>query len=107
MTSSRCGHLRRVAHPTVSGEIAVWRAAVGVDRRDPRQTGPAQFPLDAREWQQYLDRSVAAATFTGDANCPDGWAMPTVRPSIGRLSEDRQASAGRRTPPKFTYSPGR
>jgi hypothetical protein len=43
------------------GEVAVWRAANGVDPRDRRPTGPEQLPTASAEWQQHLDRSITHA----------------------------------------------
>ncbi len=45
------------------GEVAVWRAANGVDPHDRRPTGPHQLPTASAEWQKYLDRSI---THVGD-----------------------------------------
>jgi hypothetical protein len=44
------------------GEVAVWRAANGVDPHDPRPTGPKQLPTAPAEWQQHLDRSITHAS---------------------------------------------
>ena len=44
------------------GEVAVWRAANGVDPHDCRPTGPEQLPTASAEWQQHLDRSITHAT---------------------------------------------
>ena len=43
------------------GEVAVWRAANGVDPRDRRPTGPVQLPTASAAWQQHLDRSITRA----------------------------------------------
>jgi hypothetical protein len=49
------------SHPTAAliGEVAVWRAAVGVDPQDRRPTGAAQLPVAPALWQQGLDRHIA------------------------------------------------
>jgi conjugative relaxase-like TrwC/TraI family protein len=49
------------SHPTAAllGEVAVWRAAVGVDPQDRRPTGAGQLLTTAALWQHHLDRSVA------------------------------------------------
>ncbi len=49
------------SHPTVAllGEVAVWRAAVGVDPQDRRPTGAGQLQAASALWQQNLDRDVA------------------------------------------------
>jgi conjugative relaxase-like TrwC/TraI family protein len=44
------------------GEVAVWRAANGVDPHDHRPTGPEQLPTASAEWQQHLDRSITHAS---------------------------------------------
>jgi conjugative relaxase-like TrwC/TraI family protein len=44
------------------GEVAVWRAANGVNPHDRRPTGPKQLPTAAAEWQQHLDRSITHAS---------------------------------------------
>jgi len=41
------------------GEVAIWRAANGVDQRDPRPTGGVQLETAPTLWQQHLDRAVA------------------------------------------------
>ncbi len=49
------------SHPTAAllGEVAVWRAAVGVDPQDRRPTGAGQLQAASALWQQNLDRDVA------------------------------------------------
>jgi conjugative relaxase-like TrwC/TraI family protein len=41
------------------GEVAIWRAANGIDQRDPRPTGGVQLETVPTLWQQRLDRAVA------------------------------------------------
>jgi hypothetical protein len=41
------------------GEVAIWRAANGIDQRDPRPTGGVQLETAHVLWQQLLDRAVA------------------------------------------------
>ena len=43
------------------GEIAVWRAATGVDSHDSRPTGRPQLETTLSSWQQHLDRAIAQA----------------------------------------------
>jgi hypothetical protein len=43
----------------VLGEIAVWRAAIGVNPEDRRPTGARQQQTVAALWQENLDRAVA------------------------------------------------
>jgi conjugative relaxase-like TrwC/TraI family protein len=47
---------------TLVGEIAVWRAANGIDRQDPRPTGGTQLETLPALWKQRLDRDVARST---------------------------------------------
>ena len=49
------------SHPTAAllGEVAVWRAAIGVDPQDRRPTGAGQLQAASALWQQNLDRDVA------------------------------------------------
>jgi hypothetical protein len=58
------------SHPPAAllGEVAVWRAAVGMDPRDRRPTGAGQLQTAAALWQQRLDRRIS---HPGDdpANC--------------------------------------
>ena len=48
-------------HPPAAllGEVAVWRAAVGMDPRDRRPTGAGQLQTAAALWQQRLDRRIS------------------------------------------------
>jgi hypothetical protein len=53
------------SHPS-SGlvrEIAVWRAANGINPQDPRPTGGTQFETLPTLWKQRLDREIARATY--------------------------------------------
>ena len=52
------------SHPTAAllGEVAVWRAANGVDPQDRRATGPDQLQVSAAEWQRHLERRIAHAS---------------------------------------------
>jgi hypothetical protein len=52
------------SHPS-SGlvrEIAVWRAANGINPQDPRPTGGTQLETLPALWKQRLDRAIARAT---------------------------------------------
>jgi len=44
------------------GEIAVWRAANGINPQDPRPTGETQLETLPALWKQRLDRDIACAT---------------------------------------------
>jgi conjugative relaxase-like TrwC/TraI family protein len=52
------------SHPSTAliGEIAVWRAANGINPQDPRPTGGAQLETLPALWKQRLDRHIARAT---------------------------------------------
>src|SRR4030095_5294421 len=43
-------------------EIAVWRAANGINHQDPRPTGETQLETLPALWKQRLDRDIARAT---------------------------------------------
>jgi hypothetical protein len=44
---------------TLIGEIAVWRAANGINPQDPRPTGGGQLETLPALWKQRLDRDIA------------------------------------------------
>jgi hypothetical protein len=52
------------SHPSTAlvGDIAVWRAANGINRQDPRPTRGTQLETLAALWKQRLDRDIARAT---------------------------------------------
>ena len=52
------------SHPSTAlvREIAVWRAANGVNPQDPRPTGGGQLETPQALWKQRLDRDIARAT---------------------------------------------
>jgi hypothetical protein len=52
------------SHPSTAliGEIAVWRAANGINPQDPRPTGGTQLETLPASWKQHLDRDIARAT---------------------------------------------
>ena len=47
-------------NPDLLGNLAVWRAARGVDPADRRPTGPEVLPIAARRHQHHLDTQVRA-----------------------------------------------
>ena len=47
-------------NPDLLGNLAVWRAATGVDPADRRPTGPEVLPIAARRHQHHLDTQVGA-----------------------------------------------
>jgi conjugative relaxase-like TrwC/TraI family protein len=59
-------------HPTaLIGEIAVWRAANGINPHDPRPTGGTQLETLPALWKQRLDRDIARATYPLGDSRPD------------------------------------
>jgi conjugative relaxase-like TrwC/TraI family protein len=50
------------SNTALSGEIAVWRAANGINPQDPRPTGGIQLAAVPALWKQRLDRVIARAT---------------------------------------------
>ncbi len=73
------------------GDIAVWRAANGVNPHDRRPTGPAQPRTTQSLWQQALDRQVqqqSNPTFDVHAQASDA----AGRTTAGLRPEGRRAS---------------
>jgi hypothetical protein len=50
------------------GEVAVWRAANGIDPHDRRPSGPAQLQTLRALWQQDLDRRIQHSDKTVDSS---------------------------------------
>jgi hypothetical protein len=73
------------------GEVAVWRAVVGVDPQDLRPTGAGQLQTAAALWQQKLDRDVALSSRRLGTD--------TGKRQIGRPSRDHQREDRHRMPP--------
>jgi conjugative relaxase-like TrwC/TraI family protein len=67
------------------GDVAVWRAAVGVDPQDRRPTGAGQLRAASALWQQNLDRAVALCSRLGT----DVGKSQVAGPSRDRQREDR------------------
>jgi hypothetical protein len=96
------------SHPSTAliGEIAVWRAANGINPQDPRPTGGGgQLETLPALWKQHLDRHIARATYSlADARADERQARLTA---LSR-SDDRQRAyqkAERR--PSRPTAPGR
>jgi hypothetical protein len=55
-------------HPSSAliGDIAVWRAAYGINPQDPRPTGGTQLETLSALWKQRLDRHIAHSTDSSD-----------------------------------------
>jgi hypothetical protein len=95
-------------HPSTAlvREIAVWRAANGINPQDPRPTGGGgQLETGPALWKQNLDRHIARATYSlADARADERQARLTA---LSR-SDDRQRAyqkAERR--PSRPTAPGR
>ena len=58
------------SHPSTAliGDIAVWRAACGIDPQDPGPTGGHQPEAVPDLWKQHLDRDVARAIEPHNSN---------------------------------------
>jgi hypothetical protein len=69
-------------------EIAVWRAANGINPQDPRPTGGGKLDTAAALWKQRLDRDIAHATYPpADARADERRAAHTA---LRRWHDDRQ-----------------
>jgi hypothetical protein len=81
------------SHPTAAliGEVAVWRAAVGVDPQDRRPTGAGQLQPASALWQQNLDRDVAL--------CSHRLGGDVGKRQIGGPSQDHKREDRHRIPP--------
>jgi hypothetical protein len=63
-------------------EIAVWRAANGINPQDPRPTGGGgELDTAAALWKQRLDRQIAPST---DSSGNDIFGRPAARPALRR-----------------------
>ena len=62
-------------------EIAVWRAANGIDPEDLRPTGGAQLETLPAQWKQRLDRALARATDPPTEATADKPRVPRTAPS--------------------------
>jgi hypothetical protein len=96
------------SHPSTAliGEIAVWRAANGINPQDRRPTGGTHLETRPAFWKQRLDRNIAIATD------PPADAMADER-QAGRTALSRGYS-GRQRPyqeperrPSGPFAPGR
>jgi len=78
------------SHPRTEliGELAVWRAARGIDPQDPRPTGGTQLEMPPALWKQRLDRDLARASDPpADARVDEQQAADTP---LRRWRDDRQ-----------------
>jgi conjugative relaxase-like TrwC/TraI family protein len=78
------------SHPSTAliGEIAVWRAAHGINPQDPRPTGGTQLETLPARWKQRLDRDIARTSDPpADARADKRGAGHTA---LSRSYDDRQ-----------------
>jgi conjugative relaxase-like TrwC/TraI family protein len=89
------------------GEIAVWRAANGIDPQDPRPTGGGQLETAPALWKQRLDRHIARSTDSSDNARFNQRQAAHTTPSRRwhDASERRYQTPGQR--PKGPAAPGR
>jgi conjugative relaxase-like TrwC/TraI family protein len=74
--------------PAIVGEIAVWRAANGINPHDPRPTGGTQLEALPALWKQHLDWAIARATDpTGNARADE---RQTTHTTLSRRHNDSQ-----------------
>ena len=98
------------SHPSTAliGEIAVWRAANGINPQDPRPTGGSQLETLPALWKQRLDRDIARATDPpADARADERQAARTApRPATttasARTKNPNGVRAGRPRPADST-----
>jgi hypothetical protein len=95
-------------HPSTAlvGEVAIWRAANGIDQRDPRPTGGVQLETAPTLWQQRLDRAVARLNeLPGNPEIQGRRAARTTRDRTYDDSQRPHQTPGRR--PRGPSAPGR
>ena len=93
------------SHPSTAliADIAVWRAARGIDPQDPRPTGGYQLQAAADLWKQDLDRDVARAIEPHNSNLDQRQApRKALRHGHDDIQRPNQTS-----PPNAPSSPGR
>src|SRR5215211_1342622 len=89
------------SHPTAAllSEVAVWRAANGVDPHDRRATGPEQPQISSAEWQRRLERRIAYAS--------DDPTTSGFRQQVGSRFEVRRDKDQHHRPRPFEITGGR
>ena len=99
------------SHPSTAliGEIAVWRAANGINPQDPRPTGGSQLETLPALWKQRLDRDIARATYPpADARADERQAGRTALSQTttgsARTKDPNGVRAGRPRPADSTAS---
>jgi hypothetical protein len=94
------------SHPSTAlvGEIAVWRAANGINPQDPRPTGGTHLETLPALWKQHLDWDIARATYPpADARADERQAgRTTLGPSDDPYQKANGVGAGRPRPADST-----
>jgi hypothetical protein len=96
------------SHPSraLIGDIAVWRAANGINPQDPRPTGGTQLETLPVLWKQRLDGDIARATYPpADASADERQAAHTAPSRWHHDSQRRYQTPGQR--PNGPAAPGR
>jgi hypothetical protein len=94
-------------HPSTAllGELAMWRAANGINPQDPRPTGGTQLETLPALWKQRLDRDIARATSPpADARADERQAGRTALSPSGHRQRPYQRGERR---PSGPSAPGR
>ncbi|MEV4237188.1 MobF family relaxase [Nocardia sp. NPDC049737] len=74
------------SNPRLLADLAVWRASLHIDDRDPRPTGPARYTVGEHEHQQLLDARVTDAL--GDIHLPANKWAPLITRLESRILDD-------------------
>jgi hypothetical protein len=94
-------------HPSTAllGELAIWRAANGINPQDPRPTGGTQLETLPALWKQRLDRDIArAASPPADARADERQVGRTALSPSGHRQRPYQRGERR---PSGPSAPGR
>ena len=94
-------------HPSTAllGELAMWRAANGINPQDPRPTGGGQLETLPALWKQRLDRHIARATSPpADARADERQARLTA---LSRSDARQRAYQKAERRPSRPTAPGR
>ena len=96
------------SHPNTAliGDIAVWRAANGINPQDPRPTGGGELDTAAALWKQRLDWQLAHSTdSSGNDRLNERQAAHTALSRSHRHNRRRYQTPGQR--PNGPAAPGR
>ena len=94
-------------HPSTAllGEVAVWRAANGIDPQDPRPTGGGRLETLPALWKQHLDRYIARAAYPPADTRTEERQTGRTAPSRRHDTQRPYQTPGRR--PNGPAAPGR